>query len=116
MIVEVLIAQRNTVDTLHQQLPGPVFATPGVAVVGEALRQALKQIECLFDFAQDDRAAVGTHATAVETGGDLMVEKAGKFKFRWGTMCGHGLPVVLWFKWLIMLYFTTKGSPFLHYW
>jgi len=58
-----------------------VFATPGVAVIGKALRQVFKQIECLFDFAQDDGAAVGTHATTVETGGDLTVEKAGIFKY-----------------------------------
>ena len=56
--------------------------TPGVAVIGKTWRQAVKHIYCLFDFTQDDRAAVGTHAIALETSGAPMVEKACKFKFR----------------------------------
>ena len=75
-MLTVLIAQRNTVSTPRQQLPGTVFATLGVAVIGKAPRQAVKQIECLFNFAQND-------GTAVEKFSDLTVEKAGKFKFRW---------------------------------
>ena len=45
-------------------------AVPGIVEIDQAPPQALKQIECLFDFAQDDGAAV-------ETSGDLTVQKAG---------------------------------------
>jgi len=72
-----------------------VFAVPGVAVIGKALRQALKQIECLFDFAQDDRAAGGTHAVSVETGGDPTVEKVANFKFRWVKCADKGFLLFL---------------------
>ena len=66
VIVEVLVAQRQPVDALAHQLAHAVLAALGVAMIAEARRQPLQQLQPPVDLAQQDRSPVGADRAAVK--------------------------------------------------
>ena len=78
MVVEVLVAQRQGVDPLGDQLLDGVFGEVGVAVVGEAGGELADDPGESLGLAEQQGAAVGGDVAAVEVGEDFAGAEHGK--------------------------------------
>ncbi len=90
-VIEILIAQRQTVDPLSQQLIERVIGLFRVAPGGETARQASPQINPLVGLSQQQAAAIGSSDAAVELGDYLAVPCGCKLEARLDTLCGREL-------------------------
>ena len=71
MVVEVLVAQRQGVDPLCDEVFQGVLDQLGVAVVGEAGGELAEDAGGLLDLSEQQGAAVGGDVAAVEGSEDL---------------------------------------------
>ncbi len=89
VIVEVLLTQRQPVDTLGDKLPHAVFDLLGLAVIAEASGELPHDACALFGLAQQHGAAVGGDRAAIETGHHLAAAVVGEGEAGLSTLC-HG--------------------------
>jgi len=68
VIVQILIAQCQTVDPLGDQLFYGVFHQQRIAPVEKALRQPWQQIQALVGFPQQQPTAIGGYRSPIESG------------------------------------------------
>jgi hypothetical protein len=87
MVVEILIAQRQTVDSLREHLLNRMLDLVLIPAVEKTFCQAREQVQALIGLAQQERAAIGTDRPAVEPGHDF--PSSGGFKSEAGlvTLC-----------------------------
>jgi len=71
VIVEVVVAQRQTVEALGQQLFERVIAVTRVAPVGEGLGQRARHSQPAIQLAQEQRLAVAGEVATGKIGHDL---------------------------------------------
>ena len=90
VIVEVFIAQGNPTHPLGDHLQHRVLDLPGVAIIGEAICDALHQRQAAIHLPQQDGAAIGGEPARVETTDDLTAAEGVKFELRGRTLCVHG--------------------------
>ena len=94
VIVEIFIAQRQTVDPLRDHLQNGVFDQILIPVVEKTLRHARQQIQAFVGLAQQECSAVGTDRAAVEPGHDLPRTAGFKSEAGLGTLChSEGRPL-----------------------
>ena len=94
VIVEVFIAQGQAVDSLREHLQDRMIDHVLIPAVEEALCQARQQVEALVGLAQQERAAVGTDRSAVETGHDFPRSQRFKSEAGLATLChSEGRPL-----------------------
>ena len=89
MVIEVLIAQRQSLNTLAQKLQSPVFDQIAVSVIGKALRKPLRNPKALVHVAKQERAAVRTEMSPVECRLYLAPAETLEFQLRCITLCIH---------------------------
>src|SRR5579859_5631069 len=66
MIVEVLVAQAQAIETLLEQVRHRVLDEVGVAVIAETAGELFDEAELGFDFAQEQSTGVGGNVPAVK--------------------------------------------------
>ena len=91
VIVEVFITQGNPAHPLGDHLQHRVLDLPGVAIIGEAVGDALRQPQAAIHLAQQDGAAIGGEPAGIETTDDLTTTEGVKFELRRRTLCVHGI-------------------------
>jgi hypothetical protein len=87
VVVEVLVAQRQRIDTLRHHLGDRMGDQNRVPTVEEALRQARQEVQTPVGFPQQERATVAGHRAAVERGADPARKMPFKLEFRLATLC-----------------------------
>ena len=85
-------------NPLRHQLPHRVFDLAGLASVPEALRHPTRQVQPPIRLPQQQRAAVGTQMTGVESSHHVAVSEGMKLKLRRSTLCAHGTSQSVWCK------------------
>ena len=71
MIVEILVAKRQSKDTLAQEAEQGMADIAGIPVIDKALGPAFHQSTAAIRFGQQQHAGVGDAASTVELGRDL---------------------------------------------
>src|SRR5262245_45144539 len=71
MVVEVLVAQRQSVDPLRDEMLKRVLDELGVTMIGEALSELSDDRGELLGLAEQQATAVGGDVAAIESGDDL---------------------------------------------
>ena len=90
VIVDVLIAQRQSEHPLPKQAPQRVLHTRRIAVVNEAGCQPPSDLECLVGSSQQHGTAIGREAPAVELGNHVTASQARQRERIRSTLCRHG--------------------------
>ena len=90
VVVQVLVAQRQTVHPLRDQRSNVVLHAVRVAVVREALRQAVQKPQANVGLAQQQSAAVRGDPAAVEPSDHLASAEGVKSQLPECTLCRHG--------------------------
>ncbi len=88
VVVDVLVAQHEAEQALGDQLLEGVFAAAGIAVVAEAAGEAPGEVDMVIGGAEQESAAIGRHASAIEAQADLTAAMVGEGEA--GTGCGFG--------------------------
>ena len=89
VIVQVLVAQTESVDALPQQLPHRVFDQPLVPVIGETLRHSGDQTRPPFHLSQQQNPSIGGDLSPVEPRLHFPMKKSVKFQCGLFTLCRH---------------------------
>ena len=100
VVVEVLVAQRQGVDPLGEEVLDGVLDEVGVAVVGEAGGELADDAGESLGLAEQQGAAVGGDGAAVEVGEDLAGAEHGKVEVGRVTLCRHRAALVRCRRWL----------------
>ena len=87
MVVEVLVAQGQGIDSLGEQLLDGVLDEVGVAVVGEAPGELADDAGEVLDLAEQECPTVGGDVAAVEVGQDLTGSDHGEIEVGGATLC-----------------------------
>ncbi len=87
MIVEVLVAQRQSVDSLPHQFPHAVFGPVRISMVSKAAGKLPQNTRLLFHFVQQQPARLGGDHATVEPGHYFLARPGGKLKAGLGTLC-----------------------------
>src|SRR5262245_62899620 len=85
VVEQILVAERDAVNPLPDQLLDAVLDQPGVPVIGEARGQPTKDPSPTLHLAQQQGAAIGADRPAVETGLDLAPSGTLKLELPRGT-------------------------------
>ena len=80
VIVEILIAERQSVDALGDQLRHAVFDLRGLAMIAETGGELPHDRGALFELAQESGGAAGGDGAAIEAGHHLAARMAGEGK------------------------------------
>ena len=94
VVVEILVAQRQTVDSLREHFQNRMLHLILIPAIEKAFCQACEQVQALIGLAQQECAAVGTNRPAVEPRHDF--SSSGGFKSEAGlvTLChSEGRPL-----------------------
>ena len=87
MVIDILVAEREPVQALGDQVLQGMLAARRIAVIAEAGGHAGGQLEGAVGGPQDDGPAVRGHAAAVEAGDHLSAAVVREFDC--GTVCRH---------------------------
>jgi hypothetical protein len=71
VVVEVLIAQNQSIDSLGEEMLERVLDEFRVTMISEALGELTDDCSERLDFAEKEATAVGGNGTAIESGDDL---------------------------------------------
>ena len=88
MVVQIFVAQRETVDSLAQEFENGVFNLVRVTMISEAVRLAPRQREPIIQLTQQQRSAsIATQVTSFEVYRHFSTFMALKLKFLLPTLC-----------------------------
>ena len=87
MIVDIFVAERESIQALGDQIVQGMLATRGIAVIAEAGGHAAGLVERAVRGLQQQGAPIGGHATPVEAGDHLATAVVGELDC--GTVCWH---------------------------
>ena len=91
VVVQIFVAQRQTIYPLGHQIPHAVFDALGVAVIGEASDQAIQQADTLIHLAQQQSATVRSDSPTVKAANHLAPTQGLIFQLFWFTLAAsHG--------------------------
>ena len=71
MVVQILIAQGQTIDSLGHQLLHRMFDQIGIPIIGEAAGKLVEDPDALLDLPQEQTTAVTADRSTVELRADL---------------------------------------------
>src|SRR5258708_1893599 len=115
VVVEILIAQRQTVDPLGEHLENRVLDLVLIPAVEKTFRQARQQIQALVGLSQQECPAIGTYRSAVESRHDLPLPAGFKSEPRLVTLChSEGRPL-FGSNWCVETQLCHEGRPFANY-
>src|SRR5450631_2228997 len=96
MVVEVFVAERQSVDALRQHFLDGMFYVVLVASIEEALGQSWQQVQPFIGLLEQEGSSVGTDRAAVESRCDLPLAGASKFEARLVTLCHSEDRLLVW--------------------
>jgi hypothetical protein len=96
VVVEVLIAQRQRIDTLRHHLGDRMGDQDWVAAVEKALRQVRQQVQTPVGLPRQERAAVAGHRATVERGADAARKMVFNLELGLATLCHSKGRVFFW--------------------
>jgi len=110
VIVQILVAERQRVGALGNQLLDRVLDERWVAVVGKAARELRDDARGALTLAQQQRAAVGRDRAAVKTGHHFARTKGLELGRFCATVCPHEAVSAVWSKclWINYLYHSER--------
>ena len=112
MIVEILIAQRQSIDSLRDHLRNRMIHLVLLPAVEKALRKPFQQIELLVGLPQHQTSCVGTDRSPIETGYNFTFPASCKTETRLDTLCHSESRSLLVCKQLRLQMFMTEKAAF----
>ena len=113
MIVEILAAQRQRVDSLPDHLLDAVLDQHWIPAVNETLTEPRQQVHFRVGFLQQQNASVGTHRPAAELRHDLPPPVGtGKLEPILVTLCHSHWPLSFSPKHLLIHMFRRQRAAF----
>ncbi|AGA25935.1 hypothetical protein Sinac_1556 [Singulisphaera acidiphila DSM 18658] len=100
MVVEVFVAQGQTIDALGQEVFQGVLDEVRIAMVGKAGGELADDPGAGFDLTEQKCTAVGRDGAPVKIGEHLAVTEDGKVEVSRVTLCSHRAALVRCQKWL----------------
>ena len=95
VFIEILVAANDPEDALGHQLANGVLDAVGIAVVVEAGRDAIKEVDSFGNLAGEEDACVGRRTLGPEIGYDSTGSEAFKLELGAGTLCHVASVLVL---------------------
>ena len=116
VIVDVFVAQRQTVDPLREHLQNRVLDQLLIPPVQKTFRQSRQQIQALVGLPQQQCTAIGTDRAAVESGHDLPRTAGFKSEAGLDTLChSEGRPL-FGSNCCVETQLCHEGRPFANSW
>jgi len=112
MVVEVFIAESDSIDSLRHQLVHVMFDARSIAVIDEASRHSRRHPDALVHLAKQHAAGVGADAPTIEASGDQTSSQGVKLKLVASTLCLQGCFLHVWPKRLIAQPLCHRKQPF----
>jgi hypothetical protein len=95
VVVQILIAQRQTVHPLGQHLLDAVLGQPGRAEIGEAAGQAPQEPHPAIHLPEQERAGIRGQRASVKTGQHRAAKMSCKLEAGLSTLCHSKEPLSL---------------------